>query len=168
MKGSAIIPPSRALAISRNYLADVLQLDGSAMIRPWRDGLPGEPILVNTVDREPSYWIVPVEGLGRALGYIEIGPEGTVLGHAYLYQNPNEVSNCPDLATRISAKQALELAQSVLKKYAGATVSDPLFVHDGARSRVAWMIEIRTKDRLISQVFVTPDDVYERKTTPFS
>lgn len=108
MKGSVNIPASRALAIARKYLADVLQLDGSAMIRPWRDGLPGEPILVNTVDREPSYWIVPVEGLGRALGYIEIGPKGTVLGHIYLYQNPAELSNCPGVATRISANQALD------------------------------------------------------------
>lgn len=168
MKGSAIIPASRALAIACKYLADVLQLDGSAMILPWRDGLPGEPILVNTVDLKPSYWIVPVEGLGRALGYIEIGLEGTVLGHVYLYQNPTELSNCPDLATRISAEQALELAQGVLKRYADARVSHPVFVHDGARSRVAWMIEVRTKNHLISQVFVTPDYVYERKPIPFS
>ena len=63
MKGSVNIPASRALAIARKYLADVLQLDGSAMILPWWDGLPGKPILVNTVS--------PPIGSFRSRGSVE-------------------------------------------------------------------------------------------------
>ena len=39
----------------------------------------------------------------------------------------------------------------------------PVWVHDGARSRVAWMFEVRSEGRIVSRVFVTPGYVYERK-----
>jgi hypothetical protein len=158
-----IIPAHQALAISQSYFAGVLQHDDSSMISPWREAVLGDPILVRTVELTDSFWIVPVERPGQALGYINIGPDGQVMGYAYLYQNPADLSVCPPLATRISDEEALELADDLLKTYSGARFLDPVFVHDGLHSRLAWMIEVREEDELVSRVFVTPGYAYERR-----
>jgi hypothetical protein len=159
-----MIPAPQALAVARSYFASLLRHDDSSMISPWREAALGDPVLVRTVELEDSFWIVPVERRGQALGYISIGPGGQVLGHAYLYRDPNDLSACPPLATRISAKEARELADDLLKTYSGARFSDPVFVHDGPHGRLAWMIEVRVEGELVSRVFVTPGHAYERRT----
>ena len=133
------------------------------MISPWREAVLGDPILVRTVELEDSFWIVPVERPGRALGHIDIGPDGRVMGHAYLYENPDDLSVCPPLATRVSAEEAWELAEDLLKTYSEGRFSDPVFVHDGPHNRLAWMIEIHVEDEMVSRVFVTPGYAYERR-----
>jgi hypothetical protein len=158
-----IIPVSQALAIAQSYFNSILQHDDSLMISPWREAALGDPVLVRTVESRPSFWIIPVERPGQVLGHINIGPDGRVMGYAYLYQNPANLSVCPPLATRISAEEARELANDLLKNYRGARFSTPVFVHDGPHSRLAWMIEVRVEDELVSRVFVTPGYAYERR-----
>jgi hypothetical protein len=158
-----MVSASRALAIAQRYLADILLYDDSPMISPWREAVTGNPLLVRTVALKASFWIVPVERSGQALGHIDIGPDGRVIGSAYLYRDPADLSGCPSLVSRISAKEARKLANDLLKPYSGAEFSDPVFVHDGPRSRLAWMIEVRAEDELVSLVFVTPGSAYERR-----
>jgi hypothetical protein len=158
-----MIPAPQAMAIAQSCFAGILLHDDSSMIGPWREAVLGDPILVRTVELKNSFWIVPVERPGQALGYISIGPDGRVMGYAYLYHNPADLSVCPALATRISAEEARELADDLLKAYGGARFSDPVFVHDGPTSRLAWMIEVRAEDELVSRVFVTPGYAYERR-----
>lgn len=158
-----IISVSQALSIAKSYFNSILQYDDTAMISPWREAALGDPILVRTVDSIASFWIIPVERPGRALGYISIGPDGQKMGYAYLYQNPADLSVCPPLATRIGAKEAMELAKELLHSYIGARFSPPVFVHDGPHSRLAWMIEVHMEDKLVSRVFVTPGYAYERR-----
>ena len=133
------------------------------MLKPWREAVLGDPVLVRTVELESSYWIVSVERHGQVLGYIEVGPDGHVLGYAYLYQSPDDLSPCPPLVTRLSAEEAYKQAERILNTYAGAEFADPVFVHDGPRNRLAWMIEVRMGGELVSRVFVTPGYAYERK-----
>ena len=159
-----IIPAPKALTIARHYFNGILQHEDSLMINPWREAELGNPILVRTVESKASFWMVPVEHPGQALGYINIGPDGQVMGYAYLYENPADLFACPPLATRISAEEARELANDLLKAYKAAEFSTPVFVHDGPHSRLAWMIEIRMASKLISRVFVTPGYSYEQKT----
>lgn len=158
-----IIPVSQALAIAQSYFSSILEQDDSLMISPWREAALGDPVLVHTVESKASFWIIPVERLGQALGHINISREGRVMGYAYLYQDPADLSVCPPLATRLSAEEARELAGDLLNAYSGARFSDPVFVHDGPTSRLAWMIEVRAEDELISRVFVTPGYAYERR-----
>lgn len=158
----SMLSASQALAIAQSYLASALKHDDSMLI-PWQEAVFSDPVLVCTMELKASFWIVPVERHGQVYGHIDIDPDGRVLGHAYLYQNPADLSTCPPLVTRISAEEARELADDLLKTHSGAKFSDPVFVHDGPRSRLAWMIEVRTEDELVSRVFVTPGYVYERR-----
>jgi hypothetical protein len=144
-------------------LIAILQHDDSPMTGPWREAAPGDPVLVRTVECRDSFWMIPVERPGKALGHIDVGPDGRVMGYAYLYQDPTDLSVCPPLATRIRAEEAQELAEDLLGAHRGATFSTPMFVHDGPHSRLAWMITVHVEGKLVSRVFVTPGTVYERR-----
>lgn len=133
------------------------------MLYPWREAEIGEPLIVRTVDLEHSFWIVPVNLEGKVLGQIEVDKDGKILGHSYFYHSLDYQSMCPTVVTRISSEEAYLQAESIMKKYQNAEFSEPLYVHDGARSRLAWMIEVRFRDKLESRIFVTPGYVYQRK-----
>jgi len=42
-------------------------------------------------------------------------------------------------------------------------VSDPIFVHDGAKSKIAWMLKIEKNGEIISRVFLSGRYPYERR-----
>lgn len=157
-----MIHSSKAKSNALIYLKQIKLLD-DAMLLPWRRADLDEPFLVHDVDKSPSFWIVPVMSQKKVLGYIEVALDGSILGHSYLYQNPDMLDECPDTATRLTSQQVLIQAESVLKTYANMEIDEPFFVHDGPRSRLAWMIEVHSKNRLISRVFATPGYIYERK-----
>jgi hypothetical protein len=158
-----MITAKRALVAARDYLT-FLMSQSDSMLSVWQAAIVGEPVIVHNTKLQKSFWIVPVERDGKVLGQIDIGPDGRVLGHSYMYHDPNDLSPCPSSVTRISAPEALKLADQILKNYKNAKSSGPVFVHDGPPNRLAWMIEVCVKDCLKSRIFVTPKYVYERKT----
>jgi hypothetical protein len=133
------------------------------MLEPWRAAGLGDPYLVRTVDLQPSYWLVPVVSNSRVLGYVEVAADGRVLGHAYLYRSVENLDACPSVVTRLTASEASREAAPILGGYAGAQLTDPVFIHDGPRNKLAWMVEVWVEDELISRVFITPGYVYEHK-----
>jgi hypothetical protein len=133
------------------------------MLKPWRDAIVGNPVLVRTIELEPSYWIVPTVLHGKILGYIEVDPDGSVLGHAYFYQSSDDLQSCPNVVTQLNAEEAYRQAEAIRNTYFGTEFSEPIFVHDDSHDRLAWMIEIRIEGEVVSRVFVTPGYVYQRK-----
>lgn len=157
-----MISSSQARAIAQTYLFHFLR-QPDPMLRPWREAVLGDPLLVRTVDLEPSHWIVPVLFHGSVLGGVEVTLDGRVAGHSYFYRNPEDLSVCPAVTTRISSQEALQQAEGILSTYVGAEFSEPVFVFNGFRDRLAWMIQVRMGGKLVSRVFVTPGYVYERR-----
>jgi len=133
------------------------------MLKPWREAAVGNPVLVRTVELEPSYWIVPTVLHDKVLGYIEVDPDGHALGHACFYQSPDDLQSCPNVVTHLNAQEAYQQAEEVRNTYLGAEFTEPVFVHDGPHNRLAWMIEIRIEGEVVNRVFVTPSYVYQRK-----
>lgn len=133
------------------------------MLKPWREAVVGDPELVRTVNLEPSYWIVPISHHCKVLGQIDVTQDGHVMGHAYFYQNPQDLSVCPSIVTRLSAEEAFRRAEKILNTYTSAELTEPIFVLDGLRNRLAWMIKVHIGGKLVSRVFVTPGYVYQRK-----
>ena len=132
------------------------------MLKPWRNATVGNPKLVRTQDLNPSYWIVPIHQNGIVLGRIDISLEGNMMGYAYFYQNPNDLSVCPSTVTRLTREDAIQQVQTILDTYIDAEFSEPIFVFDNQRNRLAWMIEVRKQGELISRIFVTLGDIYQR------
>ena len=79
------------LQAARRYVA-ALRDDPDPMLAPWRAATLGEPELVRTAELRPSYWFVLVMQGDRTLGYVEVGLEGQLLGHSYLYHPPDDLS----------------------------------------------------------------------------
>lgn len=141
----------------------MIQTEPDQMVYPWRQASVGVPTLVRTVMLKPSYWIVPVNWKEKVIGYINVEMNGVVSAYGYFYRHPQNLENCPSTVTWFSSTKAMRHAENILQQYKEASISQPVFVHDGAKSKRAWMITIMKNDKLLSRVFVTPNLVYERK-----
>jgi hypothetical protein len=159
---SAFATSSEAREAARGALA-MLEMRADAMSMPWRAASLGQPFLVHTVQREPSFWLVPVVRGPSVLGSVEIGPDGALWGQSFFYVSPDSLADCPTVVTRISAQEARALAAPLIARYPGAEASPPLYVHDGPRNRLAWMIEVTRAGELLSRIFVTPGHAWERR-----
>ena len=151
-----------ARSIAHNRLR-MIQQDLDPMLFLWRQASVGEPTLVRTVTKQPSYWIVPVTRRGKVIGFINVELSGVVSAFGYFYRHPQNLEDCPSVVTWFSAAEAKRRARSVLKKYKEVSVSPPVFVHDGAKSKRAWMITVDKRGKLLTRIFITPKLVYERK-----
>lgn len=123
----------------------------------------GEPFLVSTIERRPSFWIAPVLLGQRVLGTIEIGLGGELRGESLFYSSPDAVEECPTVATRINATEALEQAARFIERYRDAEIAAPVYIHDALRGRLAWMIEVTRGGELLSRIFATPGYAWEWK-----
>ncbi len=149
-------------AIAKTYLTSLLH-DRRSAPPLWAAAKLGPAEMVYTIDLAPSYWIVPVLWQDHALGHIDVYRDGQVLGHSILCRNPDDLSTCPRVVTRITSEEAYAEAGPILKAYVAAEFSPPVFAHDGPRNRLAWMIQVHQGGALISRVFVTPGYAYERR-----
>jgi hypothetical protein len=140
----------------------MMQMRGDAMSLPWRQSSIGEPFLVHTVAHEPAFWLVPVVRERLVLGSIEIGLDGALWGQSFFYITPDSLEDCPTVVTRIPAEEARRLAAPFVAHYPGAEASPPVYVHDGPRNRLAWMIEIARAGEQLSRIFVTPGHAWEQ------
>lgn len=157
----SLISDSEARTIAEEIHANLIQLPDQ-MLGPWRNADVGNPLLVYTVNRNPSHWTVPIQYNGVVLGRIDISLEGLMMGHSYFYQNPNDLSVCPSTVTRLTRNDAIQQAQTILETYIDAEFSEPVFVIDNQRNQLAWMIEVREQEELVSRVFVTLGYIYQR------
>jgi hypothetical protein len=156
------ISASRAKAVASSYLQRQSR-EPEPRFLPWLDADLGEPLLVQTVDLEPSHWVIPVTLGQKTLGRISVSKEGRAMGHAYFYTDPDDLSVCPSVVTRVGREEALRQADERLRAHAGAEISDPVYVLDDHRDRLAWMISILREGEIVSRIFVAPGYVYERE-----
>ena len=133
------------------------------MTSQWRSAELGEPLLVHSSETRPVFWIIPVTLGGRVLGHLTIGLEGNLKGHSYFYSNPDDISMLPYVVTRITADEALKQAEQITRTYPGSQIEDPIYVVDEEKGWLAWLIRVKRSGRTVSNVFVQPGYVYERR-----
>jgi hypothetical protein len=133
-----------------------------AMFQPWRQSSLGSPVLVCTVHREPSYWLVPVMIEGRAAGFVRVLGTGRVAAMGVHYRDVKHIPACPVVVTGITAEEASRKVRSEVHLTPGETSGDPVFVHDGPPGREAWLVETYREGRPARWIFVTPAFIYER------
>jgi hypothetical protein len=126
----------------------------------------GEPQLVHDLARRPSYWVVPVEHVGRVIGFIRITATGGVAAVGSFCRDPSSLADCPLTITHISARQARQRAAARINAAAGEVAEFPIYVHDGPPGREAWLVETNTPGRPRRRIFVTAAEAYERPEDP--
>jgi hypothetical protein len=128
------------------------------LFAPWAAAQVGEPVLVRTVSGQPSYWTVPVELEGRAIGFVRVSLDGRALAAGARYRDPNRTATAPALVTGVSAEDARRSA--LANESDGSTAGEPVYVHDGPPGREAWLVEVHPPGQAVRRVFVTAAGTY--------
>ena len=133
---------------------------------PWADASVGGPVVVHAIDGRPSYWLVPVELAGHAIGFVRVSLVGEVEAAGVHYRDPRRLQAVPAVVTRIRADDAE--ASAVATVPGAEPIAPPIYVHDGPPGREAWMVRLRDPACRIRLVFVTPGGTYEHQADPAS
>jgi hypothetical protein len=121
-----------------------------ASLRRWNDASAGTPVLVHTIARVPSYWLVPVEAADQVVGFVRITLDGHVAA-------AGRFGGSVSVVTGITADEARVRAASSVD--AGATVGDPIFVHDGPPGREGWRVDVTERNGVNRILLVTAGGV---------
>lgn len=150
-----------ALALARKEIGrpDLL---GDGLFAPWATASLGRPVLVRTVLKQHSYWVVPVVLQGRAAGFVRILGDGTVAAVGVFYRSLDGIRDAPSTVTGLTADQARRMVAEHIRGEQGETAAAPVYVHDGPPGREAWMFEVLREGSPVRWIFVTAAFVYVR------
>jgi len=156
------ITGDEALAAARREIKSAI-FQKDPMLAPWSDSSLGQPVLVRTVFRQPSYWLVPMLLQERAVGFVRVLETGKVAAVGVHCRDPSQIAACPATITGIDAEEAGRRVQTRVHPELGEMPMAPVFVHDGPPGREAWLIEVLKDDKPTRWIFVTPAFSYERR-----
>jgi hypothetical protein len=122
------------------------------------DLVVGELEAVSTPGGELSYWLVPGLRGGEVAAVARILPDARVATVGELREPTLDAAQA---VTGLSGGQARQIAGDL--RAGGATVSEPVLVHDGPVGREAWLCVVRTADGSERWVFATGGGTYERE-----
>jgi hypothetical protein len=132
------------------------------LFAPLSEASMGTPVLVRSVFKEPSYWLIPLLVHGQVGGFVRVLADGRVAHIGTFYRDAGELRDAPSEITGISAAEASRRAANRVHQDQGESALDPIFVHDGPIGREAWLIEVVRDGRASRWIFVTPAFIYER------
>ncbi len=118
-----------------------------------------DPILVSHPGGEPAFWLVPFLRGDMAAGFATVTLEGKVERVGSFGSGPDDRDSW--IPAEYFLKPPAALLNEVRKKYAGSSLSDPLFTYDRSPLRWGWRIEVEQTRGDV--VFVSPSDWYVTK-----
>lgn len=131
-----------------------------ASFEPLARSLVGDPVLVRTMAGDPSYWLVPMELEGRAVGFVRVTTEGAAVASGSLLRDPDRLDSAPAVVTGITAVEASERVRAALGP--DDVPEPPVYVHDGPPGREAWLVRVRERTGATRLLLVTAAGWYER------
>jgi hypothetical protein len=155
-----VISSNQARDVARTQVRDPAWQADPHFAR-WTTATIGDPVLVRTLAREPSYWLVPIEMQEHVAGFVRVSRDGRVAAIGTYDRHPGETGT-RRLVTHIDAAAAATQAAHHVRSTTGETASSPVYVHDGPPGREAWLIEVTEHGRPTRWIFVSPGGVYER------
>jgi hypothetical protein len=158
-KTDEFITGSQAEALAKILLEGGQHPASDPVLSKWHNASTGTAVLVRTIFREPSYWIVPIVRNSMLVGFVRVLGSGQILHYGIVAGdiNVNHTS-----VTGISANEALTRVAQKVSPGQGEVAGSPVLVHDGPMGREAWLIEVTRKNIPLRWIFVTPAFVYER------
>lgn len=121
-----------------------------------------QPMLVNDMDGNPSYWLVPVVSDDRIVGFFRLGLKGELLAYGKFGQG-RQVRDFPPLSYL-----SMVTAEREIRKVFGDSneeISAPQLVHDGPVERIAWLCRGTSIDDTRMLLFWTFGTSYSRPET---
>ena len=131
---------------------------GDPVTGNWSSAECGKPVLVRDLEKEASYWLVPVISQGQVAGAIRVMGDGVVAA-IERFRKPGQV------VTGIDAAEARERAAKRIGP--DEVLGEPLFVHDGPPGREAWLVEVLNENRVVRWIFLSASGAFERPAGVF-
>jgi hypothetical protein len=128
-------PTRHVQARARQYLAALVK----DLEPDWGDVTPGKPVLVQTLEALPAYWMVPVLDSDVTVGILRLTLDGELIS---LGPSPTQG---PMMPTGLDSEKALQRAKATVASRTGAQLSTPRLVTYGYRGREAWLVEVRER-----------------------
>jgi hypothetical protein len=154
------ITANRAEALAKTLLEEGQHAAPSdPVFSQWRNVSVGTPVLVRTLTKEPSYWIVPIVRNSTLVGFVRVLGSGRIL-HYGIVAGETDLNRTS--VTGISPHEALSRVAKGISAGQGEVPGSPVLVHDGPMGREAWLIEVTRKNIPVRWIFITPAFVYER------
>ncbi|MCB9458514.1 MAG: hypothetical protein H6670_02610 [Anaerolineaceae bacterium] len=155
------IDSEQAAKIARSAITQT-QREGDPLFAPWSAAVAGIPLLVSTVFKQPSYWLVPVNIQQQLIGFVRILGTGEVAAVGVYYRDPAHFKQTSPASASMTGAEAREVVEQTFQLDPGESVGAATFVHDGPIGREAWLVEIVRGEAATTWVFVTPAGMYER------
>jgi len=149
---------------AREKAREAIQASGllhDRLFAPWSGATLGEPVLVRSLGRDPSYWLIPVIIGGITGGFVRVLGDGRVAHLGVFYRDPGSIEG-PPAVTGMEAGEAARRAAERIRPEEGERAAEPVFVHDGPVGREAWLIEVIRNGVAVRWIFITPGFTYER------
>lgn len=124
-----------------------------------RHGRREQPILVKSLDDNPSYWLVPVASEDRLVGFLRLGLKGDLLAYGKFGQG-RQLPDFPPLSYLSKETADREIRRAFGDSY--KEISPPQLVHDGPLDRIAWLSRSRSVDDTRMLLFWTFGTSYSR------
>lgn len=137
-----------------------LRAGGDRSFAAWPEASAGAPVAVSDMGGTASYWLVPLEAHGRAVGAVRVDAAGRVMTIGATGRTPGRIEDCPALVTLLGAGEAGAMARAALEP--GEAAAPARFVHDGPPGREGWLVETRRGGRPARWLLVTPGGVAAR------
>jgi hypothetical protein len=117
------------------------------------------PMLVKDLDGNPSYWLVPLAGKDRVVGFLRLSLAGELLAYGRFGQG-RELHDFPPFAylSEKTARKEIEKAFGSIYQ----EISPPQLVHDGPVDRITWLSLGRRGDKPPALLFWTFGSSYSR------
>jgi hypothetical protein len=141
------IPNRHVQARARQYLAALAK----DLEPDWGDVAPGNPVLVQTLEALPAYWVVPLLDGDATVGILRLTLDGELIS---LGPSPKQELMMP---TGFDSEKALQRAKATIADRTGAYLSPPRLVTYGYRGREAWLIEVHEHGQALRRLLIWSD-----------
>ena len=118
-----------------------------------------QPMLVRSLDGNPSYWLIPIASGDHLVGFLRLGLEGELLAYGRFGQG-RQVHDFPPLSYLSEEAANREIRKAFSDTY--EDISSPQLVHDGPVERITWLSTGRSVNRPGMLLFWTFGTSYSR------
>ena len=116
--------------------------------------------MVYTPEGEPSFWFIPLLAKNYTIGfaYVELSSRVSKIG--IFGASPTDRSSWVN--SSFFEKPPSNILKEIQATYSEFKISEPIFSFDTSPAKWAWMLKIKSENKIKSMVFITPNNWYER------
>lgn len=136
----------------------ILESEG---FRSLRNSVSGEPVPVYSPSGTPEFWIVPYVSGAKSTGFAFFDKNQKLIRVGVFSPGSKDVSGTVDVS--YFTQPPSEIINDIAAKFAGYSLSKPVFSYDGTPAKWSWRLELVKGNEEARLVYILPGSWYEVK-----